>query len=364
MVWLSYLLGLLLIVRAWASLNHQQVVEVTLPVSVLVPFRNEEQHLERLVEALNRQLYQDFEVVFINDHSTDPSEQLLNNLLSSVGFNYQLLSLTDTSGKKAALSRGVSMAKGEVILTTDADCVFEKNWISRMTSPFIDESILMASGPVKLTGKSLFQKWQQMEFSVLIATGATGIAWEKPSMANGANLAYRKSVFESLYGFRGVDAIASGDDELLMMKVHEKYPGSIKFVKHTDALVTTEAMASWKDFRNQRLRWAGKWRYGNRKSSVVGALAVFIFNLSVLLLPVLGFTGSLAWRQVLTFVLVRLLAELGLVLFLSRFFRSKILMIPFLLHQILYPFYAIYFGVAANFGSFRWKGRTYKAQVQ
>lgn len=361
---LAYLSGLLLILRAWRGLKSHRVGSATRMVSVLVPFRNEEQHLERLVEALGRQTHRNFEVIFINDHSTDASLGVLNELLSSASLNSQVLSLTVTSGKKAAIGMGVSLAKGEVILTTDADCVFEKHWITRMTSPFISDSVLMISGPVKLIGESLFQRWQQMEFSVLIATGAAGIAWQQPSMANGANLAYRKSVFESVDGFDGVDVIASGDDELLMMKVQEKYPGSIGFVKEIGAMVSTEALVSWKDFRNQRLRWAGKWRFGKRRGTIMGALAVFVFNLSVLLLPVLAFTGSLAWWQVLAFVLIRLLAELGLILFLNLFFGNRMSVISFLLHQILYPFYAVYFGVAANFGNFQWKGRTYKAPVQ
>lgn len=363
-VWLAYWLVLMSIIRAWAGIKSSLQNSVGLSVSVIIPFRNEARHLEELVRTLGQQAYPHFEVIFVNDYSTDASEQLLAELLDDVGFDYQLLSLGGATGKKAAISQGVRVAKGEIILTTDADCVFTEHWIERMVGAFTDDTIQMVSGPVKLVGGSLFQKWQQMEFSVLIATGAAGISWQKPSMANGANLAYRKSVFQAVSGFDGVDAIASGDDELLMMKVHKVHPGSIRFVKEQDAVVTTEALGGWAEFRNQRLRWAGKWRYGKRNASVIGALSVFVFNLSVISLPILALAGLLNWGQVLTFFLSRLLIELVLVLVLNRFFKNKLSVSALILHQILYPFYAIYFGVAANFGNYQWKGRSYKVQAQ
>ncbi len=363
-LWLAYWLVLMSVIRTWAGIKSSDQKPVELSVSVIVPFRNEAQHLEGLVKALRQQTYPYFEVVFVNDHSTDTSEQVLAKLLSDVGFDYQLLSLSGATGKKAAISQGVRAAKGETILTTDADCVFTEHWIERMVGAFTDSTIQMVSGPVKLVGRSLFQKWQQMEFSVLIATGAASISWQKPSMANGASLAYRKSVFHAVAGFDGVDTIASGDDELLMMKVHKAYPGSIRFAKDQDAVVTTEALGGWTEFRNQRLRWAGKWRYGKRQVAVIGALSVFVFNLSVISLPVVALVGLLSWGQVLAFFLSRLLIELVLVLVLNRFFKNKLSVSALILHQILYPFYAIYFGLAANFGNYQWKGRSYKVRAQ
>lgn len=363
-VWVLYFLALLSITVTWSRIKPCESKAQALSVSVIVPFRNEAQHLTALIEALERQVYQDFEVVFVNDHSTDTSEELLTELLSSVSFNYQRASLSDANGKKAAIEQGVGLASGGLVLTTDADCVFGDRWIQVMSGCFADDRVQMVSGPVKLTGQSLFQKWQQMEFSVLIGTGAAGITWQKPSMANGANLAYRKSVFQELGGFEGVDAIASGDDELLIMKVHQKYPTGIRFVKESDAIVSTEALASWSTFQNQRLRWAGKWRFGRRKAAVAGALTVFLFNLSFLLLPFLGLLDILRWWQVLGGFMLRFLIELNLVLVLNGFFRQKLSFAALLLHQILYPLYAVYFGLAANFGSYRWKGRTYKTSVQ
>lgn len=361
---LAYVFALAAVLGAWRSIKASAVQPATGRVSVIVPYRNEEQRLTKLISALDIQEYQNFEVVFVNDHSSDASEQVLDALFKNVKFPYQSLSLNQTYGKKAAISMGVAKASGEIILTTDADCWFGENWIGSMAANFTNQQVQLVSGPVRLTGESLFQRWQQMEFSVLIVTGAAGIQWKKPSMANGANLGYRKAAFEAVNGFEGVDGIASGDDELLMMKIHKKYADGLSFAKNIDALVTTEALASWPAFKNQRLRWAGKWRFGSRPSSVAGALAVFVFNLSFLLLPLAAGSGSLSWSQVAVLAGGRLLAELVLLLVIRHFFRFRPSVVALLLHQILYPFYAVYFGMAANFGKFHWKGRSYKARVQ
>jgi cellulose synthase/poly-beta-1,6-N-acetylglucosamine synthase-like glycosyltransferase len=361
---LAYACALVAVLATWLSIKGSAVKSTASSVSVVVPYRNEAQRLEKLISALDAQEYPHFEVLFINDHSTDTSEQVLEGLLRNVKFAYQTLSLSQACGKKAAISRAVVEARGEIILTTDADCWFGKNWVRCMAGYFNDQRAQLVSGPVVLTGKSLFQRWQQMEFSVLIVTGAAGIQWKKPSMANGANLGYRKSAFQAVKGFEGVDGIASGDDELLMMKIHQKYAGGLCFAKNKNATVKTDALASWPAFKNQRLRWAGKWRFGRRPTSVAGALAVFVFNLSFLLLPLAAISGVLSWWQMACLLGGRLLTELILVLAIRHFFRFRLSAVAFLLHQILYPFYAVFFGLAANFGKYQWKGRSYKARAQ
>lgn len=352
---------LYLIYSWWRWVPSPYVAVSSLSVSVIIAFRNEEAHLHNLVNSLKKQAYEHWEVLFINDHSTDTSLAVLTDALSQVGFRYQVMSLKETSGKKAAIARGIQEATGEIVLTTDADCSFGQGWVGGVAAAFSSTDIQLVSAPVALTGKTLFQQWQQMEFSVLIATGAVGIVAKKPSMANGANLAYRKSVFESVGGFNGVDDIASGDDELLLMKVHRKFPEGIRFLKNLEVIVKTEALRKWSDFRNQRLRWAGKWKYGKRTGAIIGALAVFVFNLSLLLLPVFGLVEAMPWWQIGAILFGRLIIELMLTVSLAGFFQNKLSVKALLLHQILYPFYAVYFGLAANFGNYRWKGRSYRA---
>ncbi len=78
------------------------------------------------------------------------------------------------------------------------------------------------------------------------------------SMCNGANLAYKKSMFQQVKGFAGIDNIASGDDMLLMHKIYKQDAAGVKFLLSQQVIVQTEAMKDWKSFFNQRIRWASK----------------------------------------------------------------------------------------------------------
>jgi len=371
MIWLIgllmsiYVLGLLRAMMVWGKKNRLPVdLEQGLKVSVIVPFRNEAEHLPLLIESLRHQNYPELEVIFINDHSIDDSLIVLERALNEFPFPYQVIQLKAQSGKKAAISHGIAAASGEIILTTDADCEFEPEWVSEMAAPFADELVQMVAGPVALTGKSLFQRWQKMEFATLIALGAVSIRKGTPSMANGANLAYRKSVFEAVNGFEGVDQTPSGDDELLMMKVHQDQPGSIVFNKSRKAIVSTAALKSWSALRHQRLRWASKWKVGKRPGTAALALFIFLLNLMWLLLPVFSWLDWVDPEVAIRTYSIRFVIEAIWVMVVAVFFDQAISIRAFILHQYLYPFYVIYFGLMANFGNYKWKGRSYSVQVQ
>lgn len=361
----AYALFLLTGLVTWSRKDRwAEVDSETETVTVIVPFRNEQSQLAALVAHLQNQTYQRFGVIFINDHSTDNSVEVLEKALLNVGFEHQLVHLKEATGKKAAIAAGAMAADGGLILTTDADCEFGQDWITEMVKPFQEPTIQMVAGPVALTGKRLFQRWQKMEFATLQAIGAILIRKGHPSMANGANLAYRKSAFEAVAGFEGIDQTPSGDDELLLMKVQNAFPGSITFRKAAGAMVTTAALERWQDFKNQRLRWASKWQVGRRRSAMSVALFVFVLNLSWFLLPLLAFAGLVSSDDVLGIWRLRFVIEALWVMWLTRFFVSALSIRAFYLHQFLYPVYVIYFGLMANFGNYHWKGRSYKVRWQ
>ena len=95
----------------------------------------------------------------------------------------------------------------------------------------------MLSSPVQYSEeKTFFERLQTLEFLYLIGLGAAGIGNKKPTTCNGANLAYRKDVFLEMGGFNGIDDLASGDDELLLHKIAEKYADRIGFCKSKEAI--------------------------------------------------------------------------------------------------------------------------------
>lgn len=329
-------------------------------ISVIIPFRNEEEALPRLLNSFKAQSHVAFEVIFINDHSVDDGIGVLEELLKNSSFTFQVHSLANEFGKKAAIKKGIELATYDLMLTTDADCYAGPNWLKDMSSPFHNSKLQMLVGPVVLVGDNFWQKMQSIEFSSLIGTGGAFLRLKTPVMANGANLAYRKSIFNAVDGFIGIEATPSGDDELLMNKVNKAFPNGIRFQKSRAAVVQSTAMVGWTSFKQQRLRWASKWKVGFRWSTMISALAIFVVQLIQL-----GLIGQLFLPEgnlelIVSLLLFKLLIEFIFLWSVRRSFGQRMHGFAFIVNYLLYPFYAIYFGVAANFGKFEWKDRGYK----
>ena len=359
-VYAAYCIAMLSFLRAW----HRIPVETelaSLAVSVVIPFRNEAKHVERLVKGFASQEHPDFELIFVDDHSEDNGQEKLLKALNGKYLNFRLIELTDSEGKKAALTKGIAAARYPLIVTTDADCFMDKHWLQAMINPFKDEGVQMVSGPVSFIKHSLFARWQAIEFQALIAIGAAGIARGRPTMANGANLAFRKSAFQKLDGYAHTADTPSGDDEFLLSKVVRQWPKGVCFQKNKEAVVVTEAPLTWKALKEQRIRWVSKWKKGGRKTTIQLAMLIALMQVAQLALYVSFAFLEEYWPLALVLIGCRLMMEALLV---YRSGKELDVSLPsiglFVLSFILYPFYSLYFALLANFGSFEWKGRMYR----
>ncbi len=362
-----YSTALCLLTCIWKLKTSASIVErfeIMPSVSVLVAFRNEKENLEALVSSLSNQTHSNFEVLFIDDHSDDSGAIILKELLNETNLQWRIIQLQNGSGKKAALKQGISAAQFDLIVTTDADCIHNAQWLENMVQPFIHTDVQMVLGPVMLTGKSLWQKLQSIEFSPLIGVTAVMAFLGKPIMANGANLAYRKSAFETVGGFQGIDGTPSGDDELLMYKMRNQFRKTVVFQSSPQALVTTEAFRDWRSFSHQRLRWASKWKVGKRPATIISAIIVFLIQMSQLIIIGCLISGYWYNELLLGALIIKLMAELVFIVFIRNTYSIKTSVFHFALCFILYPFYAVYFGLAANFKNFEWKGRKYTSEAR
>ena len=137
------------------------------------------------------------------------------------------------------METAIGLAKGNLIVTTDADCIVQPEWLQTIASYYEEFGPVFIAAPVVYTnplhGDSFFKKllkiFQSLDFITL--QGITGASVYKKfhNMCNGANLAYEKKVFNEVGGFEGIDQIASGDDMLLMHKIQKIYPGRIQYLK-------------------------------------------------------------------------------------------------------------------------------------
>jgi len=334
-------------------------------VSIIVPFRNEENNILDTYNGLIAQNYpiEKYEIIFVNDSSDDDSLQQLENLtkkenvfIYSVPEDYSI-----NAHKKRAIRFGIERSKGEIIVTTDSDCIHKKDWLKSLLK-FFDEATGFVSGPVEFNSTSnLFSKMQRLEFAGLVITGAGLIGSGNPIICNAANIAYRNKAFEKVGGFTFQMSLSSGDDELLMQKIHRDTNYQIKFALDRNAIVSTESNPSLRDFYHQRKRWASKGLFYGDHLLKIKLILIFLFYLSLIIQPILGVVLSSIFF--LTFIgsfLIKLFIEyLVLRKGTSLLFDSKILK-TFLITEILQVPYILVSGFMGMFGNLVWKDRKIK----
>ncbi|RAK00238.1 cellulose synthase/poly-beta-1,6-N-acetylglucosamine synthase-like glycosyltransferase [Larkinella arboricola] len=332
-------------------------------ISVIIPVRNEEFTLPLLLADLKAQTYSPglFEVIVADDSSTDNTLTITRELIKTVPYLLRPLSLANeptTSPKKRAIRQSITIATGDLIVTTDGDCRVGPHWLETIAAFYKQTGARLISGPISFNSDhTVFGNLQTVESSSLIGAGACTMALGSPTMCNGANLTYEKRVFEAVGGFDGIDHVASGDDELLMHKIASRYPDGVKFLKSPDAIVHTAPQPSLRAFYHQRKRWASKWRA--YQSMLPSLLAVFIFasNLAVPLAVAGYWSFGVTGYQLISLIALKAVPEwlfLGSVL---MFLKKKRVLLWIPVTQLVYPLYVVFFGLAAQQKGFRWKGR-------
>lgn len=346
--------------RSWVSIPGQAISNAGLstPLSVLIPARNEEDNIGRLLQSLHEQTYprELVEIIVIDDHSTDRTAEIVNQFPG-----VRLLQLTDdvsNSYKKKALETGITAATGDLVVTTDADCWCSADWLRMMVSFYEEKKPVFIAAPVSIEGNSSFLGiFQAFDFAVLQGITGASVYKQAHSMCNGANLAYERKAFYEVNGFSGIDDIASGDDMLLMHKIAKRYPGRTGYLRSREAIVYTRPMNTWKAFFNQRIRWASKAARYDDKRIVAVLLMVYLFNLSFVALIIAGWWNDQYWLLALALWTGKTLVEWPFVAAVTGFFHRRSLLKYFFFLQPLHIFYTVLSGLFGQLGKYEWKGR-------
>lgn len=358
-----YLLVLIYLIKGWATLKRPKVAGATFTtkVTILIAARDEEERIRYTIEDIITQDYPKHlvEVIIVDDHSTDDTA---NIILSYAADGIKLMQLREdkplNSYKKKAIAEAIALSTGDLMVATDADCRMGKSWLSSVVGYYETHNPVMISSPVTyFEERTLFERLQTLEFSYLIGIGAAFIGNGRASTCNGANLAYRKDVFYEVGGFKGIDDLASGDDELLLQKVAVTYPNRIGFLKNADAVVYTHAKHTLQEFLQQRRRWASKSTRYKDKKVVALAVCIWLFNLSLLVNAGLSFYSIAFLKLFLLQFLLKYLFEVAFLLPIMSFFRRSNLVGLLILLSPIHIIYFVYVGLIGNTRKYAWKGR-------
>ena len=337
--------------------NHQPYV------SIIVPARNEAEFISDLLHSLLKQSYPSelYEVIVINDNSQDNTPEIVTSFARE-HTNVKLLDLNGAvdrcSPKKLAIALGVSRSKGEILLTTDADCIVPERWLEIMVRNFgEDVGAVMSWLQIRQSNRILGKMESLDSFSlVLIGAGAVGLG--VPFVANAANFGYRKKVFEEVNGFAGIEQFVSGDDDLFLLKMRQKTRWQVAFAVEKDACVWTKATNNLQQFLSQRIRWASKGTIYPWSLKLLELVFFSYYLLIVLLIPV-GFFYPKLLVPVLLSILVKFLLDYSFIHYGGKIVKRQTSLRRFIITEFFHCFYILVAGIGGTFGHFQWKGRVY-----
>jgi cellulose synthase/poly-beta-1,6-N-acetylglucosamine synthase-like glycosyltransferase len=360
-------------------------------LSVIIPFRNEARNLPVLISNLKKQDYpaDKVEFLFIDDHSTDSGgDRIHPDDLKP--FIHRMIRLNDDShgSKKEAIAKGVKEAKGNLILTIDADVRVGPKWLASMTEHYHTEGSRLFWGPVMYEARRGFlQGFFRFEFLGLVAAAAASAGAGRPFMSNGANMAFHKGSFQEVNGFEGNMQYRSGDDVFLLHKMKERYgPEQISFNKDKEAVSIVEPPSGLGSFFSQRIRWASKSKgYKDQFARYVTGLvfleSFLLLNCFIALLfycfahhslgeggfiasstvtlakvdPAFWLSGFPAFIPLIVLLILKGIPEWRLMKGFTSFYGIRISPILFWIYQLIYIPYIVIAGILSLFGLFKWK---------
>ena len=338
----AFTFGLFNLKERFHSINKNNLVKV----SVLIAARNEEKNIEKLLESLKKQSFPKelFEVIIVNDHSTDNTDEIINDFINkNKELDVKLLK-AEKKGKKHAISQALHTAINELIIVTDADCVLNDLWIESIVGFYQEEKCKMILAPVLLSpAENLFEKMQVLEHLSLIGSTAGSASIGFPVMCNGANMAYERKAALEVEKFRKDFDIPSGDDMFLLEQFVKCYGhNNVKFLLSKSAVVKTKTCKTIKDFFRQRRRWVSKTKSYTSWKVIVTALIVLFFNLSIISLLVSAFFVPALWSIYILLTLLKFFIDFPLLKNITNFMNQGSLLKWVLPLEIIYPFYAVF----------------------
>ena len=230
-------------------------------------------------------------------------------------------------------------------------------WIEAIVSQF-DYDTAMVTGFSQIAHAdwqkaSLAQKFESIDFAILVITAAGAISNGKYFSCSGANIAYTRQAFYRVGGFEKIKHLISGDD-VNLMQLMRKAGMKVKFAFSPLSFVTTKPIKSWQNLLNQRVRWAS-----NSKWQLLLNPEFFFYLLAVLILTTFGLILLVfKWQLGLILFAIKYIFEFVLVKFgFEKFFIDKERLKFFPVWFVIQPFYIITVAIMGVFNLFKWHGR-------
>lgn len=320
-------------------------------MSIIIAVKNEAENLKRSLPILISQDYPNYELVIVDDHSTDETAEILKNIKFP---KIQLHQMNEKSGKKAAIQKGIENATGERFLFLDADCRPRTTyWLRLMSEKLVDvRSIVLGYAPY-YKEKTFLNKVIRYETFVTGMQYLSAALIGKPYMGVGRNLAYTRKVYEESTAFENHADVLSGDDDLIVNEMSDR--AIVTICTQMEAHSLSLAVDSWEKLYHQKRRHLQAGKYYKRKDR----WKLGIFAMSQLLFWVCFISFLISSSLSLTLILIfsgKILLQLFLYNGIMRKLDERDLLMYAPLLEIVYLLFMGFIGVSTKIKKVdRWK---------
>jgi poly-beta-1,6-N-acetyl-D-glucosamine synthase len=323
-------------------------------ISIIISARNESKRIKQALDSLTRINYSQnkYEVIWVDDASEDNTYELIREYVSQ-NSNWQVIRITEKNenlkGKKFALNKAIEAAKGDIILTTDADCCVPENWLLETATYFEEDTIMVLGHSLLEKKKGFLDKLLRFDnlFSGIMV--AAPVVMGFPMTSVGRNMAYRKSAYQEAGGYEKLSKHKSGDDVHLTELFRQKVQGKMKFC--STCFTITKTPDTFREVVFQQIRKNSK-LFKKSFSSILLSIFLFLYHALLVIFPFILPQYFFIW---LTAFMAKLCAEFFTLSVASyKLGDSHILpLIPFM--QIFYPFYVTVMALIGSLQVYKWK---------
>ena len=280
-------------------------------VSIIVCAKNEAQNIDSLLQSLVNQHYPLFEIILVNDHSTDATLALMRRY---AGFHnsIKVIDLKSETGKKAGITQAIAKASFEKLLFTDADCIPNSPyWITLMTENLNDtKTFVLGYSGYRSYKKSWLNKLIRFETLLTAMQYFSYATHNNAYMGVGRNLSYSKKTFNTGNGFEKHLHLKAGDDDLFVNQNATATNVATCFIP--ESFTYSEPKKTWKEWFIQKRRHTDVAKEYKMKHQI----QLGLFYVSQFLFFILFF-ALLILKQFFTLVCVLALLRIILVWFVT-----------------------------------------------
>ena len=351
---LYYFIGILrLIIRSKHEINLSNDNKPF--VTIVLSARNEADSIGKCLESLLNQTYPSirYEIIPVNDASEDHTMKIINNY-TLVNDRIKPISINpehrQSQGKINAIDKGILHAKGNIIITTDADTWMGTEWISKMVGSFDNSTGFLLGITLDQISNNPVHAFQAMDGIGILVIAAALADMNNPITCRGTNIAFRKDAYLEVRDKVLHLSSTQGNREWLMQEINNNTDWKIKSQVDPDSFVYTSAPDKWTTLINQRARWASTGKNYTKLSVRLYLITIYFSLLNFIISPC---ALSAEWLCILWGA--KLVVDLPVSIAVTRLVNKPGFLLAFPLVYIIQPFMVTVTAFLGTFDLYRWK---------